>query len=294
MFVEVYCFGFHLESIMNGLLTIRLADIHSNPRAALDAAAELGARAVELDAAEGPFIHDDFGATAVRELAHRIAAGGMAAGAVRYDAGSRRLTDSATVDTLMGMAVKAIRFAGEIGSRAAIVHAGHPGDDAVKGKGSHPFHAVLGDLAQTADLLGVRLCVEAAGWTVSERMEYLERRGLASVLIEFDPALELSRREAAVENLVKIGNRCGAILARDGYRAGGDAPFGTGDVPWSELAKVVELSGFSGPIIVCPSVERGDTKKVRAEKALSAARDMSGATDKSWDSFGKGKLWLPE
>jgi len=246
-------------------------DLRMETRAALQKAAELDLRAVELATVEGPLAPANLSATGRRHLARY--ASGLGLELTSFVADLRRLSfcDPSAVDERVERTCAILDMAREMGvpyvtasvDRATNPHDGSPNAAAVQ---------ALAQIGEVADALGVRYCIRPKLDGGERLASVLDALGCPAIGVCLDPAAMVMQGVNPLASVELWIDQAVMLHARDGTagldeHAGHETRLGEGDVDLVGVVAMLESADVPGPYIL----RRSDARAPATE--LADARD---------------------
>jgi sugar phosphate isomerase/epimerase len=254
---------------------IQLASLGLPLKQALVAAAQLGARAVELDA-RGEFHPRQFTGTALRQLRKMLEELRLRVCAVSFH--TRRGYDVPDdLDRRIDATKSAMQFAYSVGAPVVVNQIGR-----VPSQGSGPgwdrLVEAVGDLARYGQHVGASLAAE----TGSESGEDLARLinalpGGSLVGVTLDPGNLIVNGFSCLAAVAKLGPHIMHVHARDGVRdlargRGLEVPLGRGSADFPALLGALEEHAYHGYFTI--ERERADDPVAEIEMAVKYLRSL--------------------
>lgn len=247
---------------------IRLESLGQPIREALETAARLGARGVQLDAV-GDLAPDRLSQTGRRHLRHMVSSFGLELVAIGFP--TRHGFDVLErLEARVAAAVKTLHLAGALGAPMIVNPLGKIPEDRDK-------HAYFFDAADTihreALRVGARFAIET-GWEGPQRLaDFLAEKDRAGLAINYDPGNLMARGCNVYEGVTILAGHIAGVHVKDVVRTGStvsgflEVPLGEGEIDWPRLAGELESVGYGGYY----TVER--------ETGENRLRDVTGAVE---------------
>jgi len=252
-----------------------LDDLGIGLKDGLRLAASWHVEAIGLDAFGPELDPRALSASGRRELARLVRNTGASPTAVRADVGGRRLADPATLDVALGRIRHAFELARDLGVLRVVVPLGYvpPANDGGHERTHASLREALYGLASLSQESGVRPAALAGGEPPADLQAILNSVDSAGLIeVDLNPGALLARGEDPLEGLNVFSGRLGQATAADHYRGGSEAPFGKGDVPWSEL--LVALSTLSQPLALLTGCSRECNRTQALHTSLQSLKQL--------------------
>ncbi len=235
-----------MELATNLQIGVWLDDLRTDLKAAFAAVGPLKPECVGLDAFSAELSPRALGRSGRRDAAHFIRSRGSTLVALRADVGGRRLADAASLDVNLARLRDAWELAGDLGAAHLVVPSGYvPAADDKDGAQARRTLAEATRVLATMSSSGrVRVCWLGGQENPEVLAAFLHECDSAGILeVDLNPGAYLMRGIDPLKALQALSERVAMARAADHYRGGSEAPFGSGDVRWSEI--VVSLSTLS-------------------------------------------------
>jgi len=233
---------------VNVLLGVWLDDLRLPLKQAMQLIAPLRPEAVGIDAFTAEISPRALAQTARRDLAQFIRSRGPSLAALRVDVGGRRLSDPQHLDVNLSRIREALELASDLGAAHLVVAAGYV--PAADDKENASARATLTEAARTlvnlASVARTRVCWLGGQEPPEVLAAFLNGVDSSSMLeVDLNPGAYMMRGLDPLKALNALSSRVALARAVDHFRGGSEAPFGTGDVRWSEI--LIGLSTLNRP-----------------------------------------------
>lgn len=250
---------------------IDIDDFRLGPKEALNKAAELAFREIELSTASGELSPPNLSTSGRRHLARLVDGLGLRMAALVADVPGLRLTDPRTVDERVERTCQVLELAADLkvptvtASVGALTHpdTGEPSPGAIQ---------ALARIGEFADSRGVRYALRPSHDSGERIVRVLEALRCPSIGICLDPAAMVMAGANPVASIEQYVGQVILMHARDGTsglaeHSGRETPLGEGDVDLPGLLAVLEVAEYRGPYVL----RRTDSRNPAAD--LAAARE---------------------
>ena len=229
-------------------------------RAAVEAAARMGARGLQIDAT-GDLSPDALGGTGRREFRNLLRSFDLELAALNVPT-RRGLDVAADLQARLDRVRKAMQLAYDLGARRAVVACPKLPDDAAAPRALLMRESLLA-LGGYGDRVGCSVALEV-GFDPTEKVKaYLAGFDVGSLKVTYDPANFLLHGHDPLANLTPLHGLIAHVHARDARSAGlsrglHEVPVGAGDVDWMALTATLQVLEFDGFLAV--EREQGENK----------------------------------
>lgn len=229
-------------------------------RAAVEAAARMGARGLQADAA-GDLAPAALGETGRREFRNLLRSFDLDPAALNVPL-RRGLDVADDMQQRLEHVRKAMQLAFDLGARRVVVACPKLPDDAAAPRALLMRESLLA-LGSYGDRVGCVVALEV-GYDPAEKVkEYLAGFDVGSLKVTFDPANFLLHGHDPLANLMPLAGLVAHVHARDARSAGvsrglQEVPLGGGDIDWMALTATLQVLEFDGFLTV--EREQGENK----------------------------------
>ncbi|HOL27649.1 MAG: sugar phosphate isomerase/epimerase family protein [Phycisphaerae bacterium] len=219
---------------------------------ALQAAARLAFREVELPAVEGDVDPANLSRTGRRHLLHYVSGLGLQLSALGGDLGGARFADSASLEWRLEKTRQIIELAAELKVPVVTTHLGRVDQQAVE-RGH--VAEVVRELADMADRTGTFVAIETGGADPAVLGNLLKQVGAPVLGAAYDPAgllIEGFEPMAGMEPLADriLNARIRDAVAGTGSRPGRETPVGQGQIDFAEYLAMLDQAGYCGTAFI--------------------------------------------
>lgn len=227
---------------------LSLASLRQPIRRALFTAAQLGARAVEIDA-RGDLRPAEMTGTAVRELRKLLDDAGLKICAVSFIT-RRGYNDMDELDRRISATKDAMRMAYELHCPIVVNRIGRVPNDA-EDPAWKLLIETLSDLGRHGDRTGATLCARTGSEDGATLAKLIDALPTGSLGVDFDPASLIVAGFSPLESLQAIGSHVRHVHARDAVRdplagRGVETPLGRGLADFPELLGALDNVNYRG------------------------------------------------
>ena len=249
-------------------IAIELSSLGLPPKAALDAAADMGAHGVELHTDSGEFAPEHLTLSGRRHVLKLLADRRLAAAALRTDP-QDALSDPRAVERTAGRLRAIVDLA--VGLQAPVLAIGVPDPPPeLARQGREAREWALREAAGYAINYGVLLALDTPASEPEKMLEFLDSITSQAAWLSFDPAAFAEAGADPVAAAHELGARVAHVYARDtarSYEGGFErVPLGDGEVPFGRLADALEECNYGGYWTVGngagPQEVRGDVERL--------------------------------
>lgn len=227
---------------------ISLPSLRQPPKRALETAARLGARAVELDARQ-TFRPREMSQTAIRQLRKWLDDLGLNISAISFL--TRHGYDELNnLDRRVAATKEAMTFAYALGTSVVVNHVGRVPEER-EGDEWNALTSSLEDLGKHAQKCGAWLCARTGTESGESLAELMEAIPEGSIRVDLDPGATIINGFSLPKTVAALGPYVAHVHARDAVRDPGqgrglEVPLGRGvaDYPW--LFAALEEHRFTG------------------------------------------------
>ena len=229
-------------------------------RAALAAAARMGAHGVQVDAAR-ELSADALGETGRREFRNLLRSFDLELAALNVPL-RRGLDVADDMQQRLEHVRKVMQLAFDLGARRVVVACPKLPDDTLAPRANLMRESLLA-LGTHGDRIGTFVALEV-GFDPAEKVkEYLAGFDVGSLKVTFDPANFLLHGHDPLKNLMPLAGLVAHVHARDARSAGlsrglQEVPVGAGDIDWMALTATLQVLEFDGFMAV--EREQGENK----------------------------------
>jgi L-ribulose-5-phosphate 3-epimerase len=228
-------------------------------RAALQSAAQLSFREVELPAVEGEADPANLSRTGRRHLLHYVNGLGLRLAALGGDLGGKRFDDGAALERRLEQTRRIIELAAELNVPIITTHLGRV--DAAAIERGFVTEAVR-ELAAMADRTGTRVAIETAGVDPALLGKLLAEVNTPVLGAAYDPAGLLMDGFEPLAGMSPLADHILNARIRDAVagisnRPGREVPVGQGEIDFAEYLAMLDQAGYRGtPFIRRTNAER--------------------------------------
>lgn len=228
-------------------------------RAAVEAAARMGARAVQVDAS-GDLSPDVLGDTGRREFRNLLRSFDLDLAALNVPL-RHGLDLAANLQPRLEHGRKAMRLAFDLGARRVVVPCPKLPEEA-DARAALMRESLL-SLGAFGDRVGCVVALEIGFDSGAKVKEYLAGFDVGSLKVTYDPANFLLHGHDPLANLMPLEGLVAHVHARDARSAGvsrglQEVPLGAGDIDWMALTATLQVLEFDGVLAV--EREQGESK----------------------------------
>ncbi len=229
-------------------------------RSAVEAAARMGARGIQVDAVRD-LAPDALGETGRREFRNLLRSFDLELAALNVPV-RRGLDVAADLQQRLERVRKAMQLAFDLGARRVVVACPKLPDDEATPRALLMRESLL-SLGSYGDRIGCVVALEV-GFDPAEKVkEYLATFDVGSLKVTFDPANFLLHGHDPLANLMPLEGLVAHVHARDARSAGvsrglQEVPLGAGDIDWMALTATLQVLEFDGFLAV--EREQGENK----------------------------------
>lgn len=231
-------------------IAVATASFRQPIRNAIDSAAQCGARGVQLDARH-ELKPGELGETGRRQLLHELRERELAVASLTFPL-RRALIDPERIDERIAALQKAMELASQLKSRVLTCTVGRIPPDA--DPGWRQLLAVLNDVAQYGNHIGVTLAITPAGDDPDRLLALIDGVTQGPVGIDFDPAGCVLSRQDAGATLRALHATVSHIQVRDAIGdvdgVGREMAVGRGEVDWETILALVDEMNYRGWLTV--------------------------------------------
>jgi sugar phosphate isomerase/epimerase len=233
-------------------LAIRLDSLGLPIKRALDVAAQMGIRSVELNA-RGEIHPESMTATGLRHLKKMLEERNLSVASLRFQ--TRRGYDNQNDLQRRVEATKtAMDLAFKLGTRTVINGIGFIPDDPEDAR-YVSLQAVLSDLGGYGARVGAFLAAETGAESGETLAGLLDRDENGFIAVALNPGQLIINRQRVTETVAKLRERILVVCATDGVLdlaagRGINVPIGEGTADFPQIFATLEDTGFRGPVIV--------------------------------------------
>jgi sugar phosphate isomerase/epimerase len=227
---------------------LSLASLRQPVRRAIFTAAQLGARAIEIDA-RGDLRPAEMTGTAVRDLRKLLNDAGLSVCAVSFLT-RRGYNDMDELDRRISATKDAMRMAYELRSPIVVNRIGRVPSDA-EDPAWTLLVETLSDLGRHGDRTGVTLCARTGSEDGATLAKLIDALPAGSLGVDFDPASLIVAGFSPRESLETISRHVQHVHARDAVRdplagRGVETPLGRGLADFPELLGLLDNMNYRG------------------------------------------------
>ncbi len=229
-------------------------------RAAVEAAARMGARGIQVDATRD-LAPEALGETGRREFRNLLRSFDLELAALNVPV-RRGLDVAADLQQRLDRVRKAMQLAFDLGSRRVVVVCPKLPDDETTPRALLMRESLL-SLGTFGDRVGCVVALEVGFDPAAKVKEYLARFDVGSLKVTFDPANFLLHGHDPLANLMPLEGLVAHVHARDARSAGvsrglQEVPLGAGDIDWMALTATLQVLEFDGFLAI--EREQGENK----------------------------------
>ncbi|MGD2110240.1 MAG: sugar phosphate isomerase/epimerase family protein [Phycisphaerae bacterium] len=252
-------------------LGINVQDLQLPTKTALEKAAELDFRAIELPTVAGQLAPSNLSKSGRRHLSHLVSSLGLRLAALVADAPQLRLTDPQTVDQRVELTASVLGLASDLKVptvTAAVGALTHP-----ETKTPSPLAVeALKTIGEAADARGVFFCLRPSYDSGDRIVRVLDELRCPSLGVCVDPAEQVMHGANPFDSIDRFVEQVRLIHVRDGTaglsdRTGHETRLGEGDVDLVGLLAILDAADYQGPHII------------RRTDSQNPARDLSDARE---------------
>ncbi len=229
-------------------------------RSAVEAAARMGARGIQVDAA-ADLAPDALGETGRREFRNLLRSFDLELAALNVPL-RRGLDVADDMQQRLEHVRKAMQLAFDLGARRVVAACPKLPDDAATPRAQLMRESLLA-LGAFGDRGGCVVALEVGYDPAAKVKEYLAGFDVGSLKVTFDPANFLLHGHDPLANLMPLEGLVAHVHARDARSAGvsrglQEVPLGAGDIDWMALTATLQVLEFDGFLTV--EREQGEHK----------------------------------
>ncbi|HOA74168.1 MAG TPA: sugar phosphate isomerase/epimerase family protein [Phycisphaerae bacterium] len=250
---------------MESQLGVVLDSFRQLPREALQSAAQLGFRKVEMPAVSGPVAPTELTGTGRRHLSKFVSSLGLELSALGGDLGGTRFTDSSKLEQSLEKTRAILEMARDLRVPVVTTHLG-PITEADLQEG-YLVEAVE-QLADWSDRTGTFVAFETAGADPARFADLLRRINSPTLGMCYDPASLLIDGFEPLAGIEPVANtillaRARDALAGSSQRPGREVPLGEGQIDWPEYLAALDQAGYRN----VPFIRRTEARRPLEELA---------------------------
>ncbi|MDY3556076.1 sugar phosphate isomerase/epimerase family protein [Gemmata sp. JC717] len=229
-------------------------------RSALEAAARMGAKGVQVDAV-GALAPDALGGTGRREFRTLLRSFDLELSALNVPV-RRGLDVAEDLQPRLERVRKSMQLAFDLGCRRVVLPCPKLPEDAASPRAQLMRESLLA-LAGFGDRVGCLVALEIGFDPAQKVKEYLAGFNVGTLKVTFDPANFVLHGHDPLANLMPLEGLVEHVHARDARSAGvsrgmQEVQLGAGDIDWMALTATLQVLEFDGLLAV--EREQGDTK----------------------------------
>lgn len=229
-------------------------------RSALEAAARIGAKAIQVDAT-GDLAPDTLGATGRREFRTLLRSFDLELAALNVPI-RRGLDVAEDLEPRLDRVRRTMQLAFDLGCRRVVVPCPKLPDDATAPRALLMRESLLA-LGTFGDRSGCLTALEIGFDPAQKMKEYLAGFDVGSLKVTFDPANFVLHGHDPLGNLMPLEGMVEHVHARDARSAGvsrgmQEVPLGAGDIDWMALSATLQVLEYDGVLAV--EREQGENK----------------------------------
>ncbi len=255
---------------MESRLGVVLDSFGQPVKEAMQSAAQMGFRQVEMPAVSGPVEPSELSRTGRRELMHFTRGLGLQLSALGSDFGGSRFMDSSRVEQRLEQARAIIEMAADLRIPIVTTHLGHVDEQAVQ-RGL--LREAIERLAEISDRTGTFVAVETGGADPVLLADLLHKINASTLGVCYDPASLLMEGYAPLQSVEPLAGSIFIARARDAMAGspnhpGREVPLGTGQVDLAEYLAALDQAGYHN----VPFVRRTESEHPLADLADAKRR----------------------
>jgi sugar phosphate isomerase/epimerase len=219
---------------------------------ALQSAARLAFREVELPAAAGGADPASLSRTGRRHLLHYVNSLGLHLSALGGDLGGTRFNDGSALERRLDKTRQVIELAAELNVPIVTTHLGRVDEHAVK---QGYVVQALQELADMADRTGTFVAVETAGADPAVLGRLIREINAPVVGAAYDPAALVIEGYEPMTGMDPLADHILSARIRDavagtGPRPGRETPIGQGQIDFPEYLAMLDQAGYRGTAFI--------------------------------------------
>jgi sugar phosphate isomerase/epimerase len=231
---------------MQSRLGVVLDSFRQLPREALQSAAQLGFRKIEMPAVSGPVTPTELTGTGRRHLSKYVSSLGLELSALGSDLGSGRFTDSSKLEQSLEKTQAILEMARDLHVPVVTTHLGRIVEQDLEG--GYLLEAVQ-QLADLSDRTGTFVALETAGAEPARFADMLRRINSPTLGVCYDPASLLIDGFEPLGGIEQVANTILLARARDALAGspqhpGREAPLGSGQLDLPEYLAALDQAGY--------------------------------------------------
>lgn len=255
---------------MESRLGVVLDSFRQPVKEAMQSAADLGFRKLEMSAACGPIDPEELTATGRRHLLHYVGGLGLQLSALGGDLGGGRFADSSKVEQCLEKTLSIVELAADLHVPVVTTHLGRVGEDALA-RGY--LREAVERLAETSDRMGTFIAFETAGADPGVFAALLRQINAPTLGVCYDPASLIIEGHEPVAGVEPLANAILIARARDALagtpqRPGSETPLGSGQLDLAEYLAALDQAGYRG----VPFISRKEARRPHEEIADAKRR----------------------
>lgn len=213
---------------------------------ALQSAARLKFRQLELPAAHGEVAPSALSTSGRRDLRHYVSSLGMQLSSLGADVGGGRFTDPATIERSLDATRQVAELAADLQVPIVTAHLGRLDKQTLE---RTDVAAAVRELADIADRTGTFFAFETAGAEPTTLAKLLREVGSPQVGACYDPGSLVISGVDPLSGIEPLADHILLARARDaiagiGDRPGREAPFGQGEVDFAAYLASLDAAGY--------------------------------------------------
>jgi len=233
---------------------------------ALDRAASIGAKGVQVYTTKGERAPENMNSAARREFLDKVRSRGLVISALCGDLG-KGFTDPEQNPELIEKSKRILDLAMDLDTKIVTTHIGRVPED--KSCDTYKImQQACRTLAEYADSLGAHFAIETGPEPAARLREFLDTLGSTGVAVNYDPAnLTMCVADDAVKGVYELKDYIVHTHAKDGIKGTEkpyvEVPLGKGDVDWTNYLAALEEIGYRGFLTIereCGSDPAADIK----------------------------------
>ncbi len=255
---------------MNGKAGVVLDSFGQPVKEAMQSAAQLGFRKVELPAVTGPVEPGELSRTGRRHLLHFVQGLGLELAALGGDFGGNRLMDPARLEQRLDKTRALMEMAAELRVPMLTTHLGRVDERALQ-KGT--LAEVLRHIAGLSDRTGTLVAFETGGADPVALADLLRQVDSPTLGTCYDPASLVMDGYDALAGIEPLASSIFIARARDATagtpgRSGREVPLGSGQVDLEEYLANLDQAGYRNVTFI----RRTDSDRPLSELAAAKRR----------------------
>lgn len=255
---------------MERRLGVVLDSFRQPPKEALESAAALGFRQIEMSAVSGPVDPTELTGTGRRHLLRYVGGLGLRLAALGGDLGGSRFAESSRVEQRLEKLRSIVEMAADLRVPVVTTHLGRV-DEQILQRGY--LLEVIDQLATLSDRTGTYIAFETGGANPALLSQVLNQIGAGTLGVCYDPASLLIDGFDALEGIGPLANTILIARARDALagsarQPGREVPLGSGQIDFAGYLAALDQAGYRS----VPFVRRTDPEHPAEELADAKRR----------------------